>query len=326
MKPPYIIAEIGFNHEGNMDAARQMIRAAAGAGANAVKFQTFLASDLALPCSSHFTLVKPAEMTFDDLCTLKAWADEAGVDFLSTPFSVQAVKWLDEIDVPAVKIASMDCTNLHLLKHVAATSRRILISTGMADMDEIRRTLNFLDEQGSGEVVILHCISNYPARAEELNLAVLGLLKRTFNRPVGYSDHHHNPQACLLAAILGAEIIETHFTIFPERKDGDHAHSLGPRDLERLVADINTACVMIGSEKFMENRSDRENAPVFRRGLYAGKNLVKGETIRESDMLFCRPVSSMSPSDMEGINGKILSRNVKQYTPLMHEDVESNHG
>jgi len=326
MKKPYIIAEVGFNHEGNMDVARDMIQSAAEAGADAVKFQTFQAVDLALPSAPHFELIKPAEMTFEDLIKLKSWSDEASIDFMSTPFSPQALLWLVEVGVSTIKIASMDCVNQHLLAAAAGTGKRLILSTGMATLEEIRQTLGFLDEQGSGEVVLLHCISNYPAKAGELNMASLNLLKRTFGRPVGYSDHHHSPQACLVAAVLGAEVIETHFTLFPDREDGDHGHSLDPDQLRTLVGDIEAALTMIGSEADFETRADREHASQYRRGLYAGRDLKRGEMLQEEDLLFCRPVSELSPSDVRRLKGRALCRDVVRYASLTAADVEGIDG
>jgi len=322
-KTPYMIAEIGFNHEGSLELAQRMINAAAEAGADAVKFQTFRAVDLALPSSPHYELIRPAEMELSDMRRLKGWADEAGVDFLSTPFSIQALEWLMEVDVSAVKVASMDCVNTHLLGAVADTGRRIFLSTGMADLDEIGRTLAFLDARGSGEVVLLHCISNYPAQAGELNLAVIPFLRRTFARAVGYSDHHHDPKACLMAAILGAQVIETHFTLEPDRKDGDHAHSLGPEELRRLIADIEAALVMLGAESAVFDRPDRKNAALFRRGLYAARDMLKGERLSGRDLLFCRPTSDFSPSDLPGLEGMVLQRDVARHEPIRHGDVGS---
>jgi sialic acid synthase SpsE len=321
-KKPYIIAEIGFNHEGDLEMAGRMIRAAAESGADAVKFQTFRADDLALPSAPHYELIKPAEMELEHMRRLKGWADEAGVDFLSTPFSVQAVEWLMEVDAPAIKVASMDCANTHLLAAIADTGRRIFLSTGMAALDEIGQSLAFLDERGSGEVVLLHCISNYPALAEELNMAAIPMLRRTFGRPVGYSDHHHDPRACLMAAVLGAEVIETHFTIEPEREDGDHGHSLGPDQLKQLVEDILTATIMLGTEQAMFDRPDRQNAAQFRRGLYAGRDLGRGERIKASDLLMCRPVSDFSPSDLPRLEGTVLKQDVARYEPIRRDDVE----
>lgn len=318
---PYLIAEIGFNHAGSMETARRMIRAAARAGADAVKFQTFRADDLALPSAPHYRLIKPAEMTRDELRRLKAWADEAAVDFLSTPFSRKAVEWLAELGVAAIKVASMDCTNTHLLGAIAATGCRILLSTGMASLDEIRRTLAFLDARTSGEVVLLHCISNYPAARHELNLATIPLLRRTFGRPVGYSDHHPGPKACLAAAILGAEVIETHFTLEPDRQDGDHAHSLGPDALQRLGADIEAAMEMLGSEEAIFTRPDRENAATFRRGLYAARPLHNGERLAEQDLLLCRPASEFSPADLAWLTGKVLRQDVAQYAAIRRNDL-----
>ena len=224
----YIIAEIGFNHKGDMGLAEEMIRSAADAGVNAVKFQTFRARDIALPSSPHYSLIKAGEMNVDDHVKLKMMAKGCGVDFLSTPFSPWAVDVLEEIGVEAYKVASMDCANKHLLGLIANTKKPIFLSTGMATLAEIAESMEFLQEKDSGTVTLFHCMSIYPPKAKDLNLNIIPFLRSVFGVPVGYSDHFPGIKACFSAAVLGAEVIETHFTLDTSMEGPDHHHSADP--------------------------------------------------------------------------------------------------
>jgi N,N'-diacetyllegionaminate synthase len=206
----YIIAEIGFNHEGDLTLAEQMIRAAASAGVHAVKFQTYRAKDLALPSSPHYEAIKCGEMDLGQHQRLAAVAQDCQVDFLSTPYSPWAVDLLEQVGISAYKVASMDCTNTYLLKYIAQTAKPVYLSTGMANVSEIGETLEFLRQEQSGPVTLLHCISMYPASAEVLNLEIIPFLRTLFEIPVGYSDHYPGTKACLAAAMLGATVIERH--------------------------------------------------------------------------------------------------------------------
>ena len=306
-----------------MDLARRMIAAAAGAGADAVKFQTFQAIDLALPGAEHFTQVACGELGEEQHRLLAAAASEAGVDFLSTPFSVQAVELLERVGVPAFKIASMDLTNFPLLARAAVTGKPLLVSTGMARVDEIRQTLDFLRARKAERVAFLHCVSKYPADASELNLDAVRRLSAELGVSVGYSDHHPGVKACLAAGMLGAAVIETHFTLDTAWPGGDHGHSADPSMLAELVRDLALFHGMRGSEGFFDQRPDRTAAALFRRGLYAACDLPAGHVIAAADLLTCRPVSELGPNDVADLVGLPLRREVKAFAPLKRGDFRS---
>jgi len=317
----YLIAEIGFNHAGDMALAAEMIRAAAAAGADAVKFQTFRACDIALPSSEHYRDIQAAELSFSDHVELAKVARDSGVDFLSTAFSPWAVDLLEKIGVRAYKVASMDCTNKYLLGHIAATKKPIFLSTGMASLEEIADSLAYLQAQQSGPVTLLHCVSLYPARPEQLNLQIIPLLKQRFSLPVGYSDHYPGTDAALAAVMLGAEVIETHFTLDSSQPGADHCHSAEPSQLKQLVAKIKLFQIMRGSAEAIENRPDRPCAESFRRGLYAARDLPAGHRLRSQDLLMCRPASSLTPNDLPQLLGKTLAAAVPAYTPLCPQSI-----
>lgn len=313
---PYIIAEIGFNHEGDPDEARAMIRAAARAGADAVKFQTYRAIDLALPSSPHFELIKTGEMDLEMHRALAQEAGEAGVDFLSTPFSRWAVDLLEEVGVKSYKVASMDSTNKYLLRYIAQTGKPIFMSTGMASLDEMAEMLPFLSSQGAGPVSLLHCLALYPAPASALNLEIIPLLAEMFDVPIGYSDHYPGIDACLAAAMMGAEVIETHFTLDTTREGGDHFHSVDPDMLRRLVDQIALFTEMRGTTAAIHDRPDRDMAAQFRRGVYTARDLTAGEEIGADDLLFCRPASSLTPNDYWQINGRRVKADIAAHQEL----------
>ena len=316
-----IIAEIGFNHEGDIEEGKRLIAAAAGSGADAVKFQTFRASDLVPETSEHFKLIKNAEMTFDDHLKLDKTAKSCGIEFLSTPFSPWAVDLLEKIGVKAYKIASMDCTNRYLLKHVAQTKKPLYISTGMANFGEIAETLDYLTNIGSGPVTLFHCLSIYPAKMEELNLETIKVLKDLFGLPVGYSDHYPGSAACLAAAMVGAEVIETHFTLDSSKKGGDHYHSVTPAEMKKLKNDIDSFLTMKGERNAAYSRADRKNAKDFRRGVYAAKDIVEGKVIAPDDLAFIRPANFFSPNDLDVLVGRRIKRNLQSYDPIIPDSI-----
>lgn len=339
----YIIAEIGFNHEGNMKVAAEMIREAAKACANAVKFQTFRAANIALPSSEHFASIKDGEISFIQHQELAEIARDNNIDFLSTPYSPWAIDVLEQINVRAYKVASMDCTNKHLLGLIAQTRKPIYLSTGMATLTEIGDILKFLSTEKSGPVTLLHCISLYPPKAEDLNLIIISLFKKLFSIPVGYSDHYPGIQACLAAIILGAEVVETHFTLDLSKEGADHYHSLDPDMMKRLVvesklfiatkgsddnihnspmAESELFAAMKGSQDSINNRPDRLMATALKRGVYAAKNLKKGYVLKEEDILFCRPTSQLSPNDIEWLKNRTLTEDILAYDGIKRSKLD----
>lgn len=318
----YIIAEIGFNHEGILEDAVEMIELAAEAGADAVKFQTFKAGDIALPTSPHYSAIKQGEVGMDMMRALKKVCDEQGVDFLSTPFSHSAVDQLEELGVVAYKVASMDCSNAMILEYIASKGKPVYLSTGMSTLEEIRQALAMLREHGAAEVIPLHCISKYPADVDDLQLGLIPSLSNELGCAVGYSDHYPGNLACLAAVMQGAAVIETHFTNDTNRPGGDHSHSCDQQSLAELVTFARNYERMIGgSLADLATRSDRDLTSVFRRGAYAAADLPAGNTLKAGDVVFCRPEAEFGPSDVSAIMGKTLTRPVKANAPITVGDL-----
>jgi N,N'-diacetyllegionaminate synthase len=308
---PFIIAEIGFNHEGNFDEAMKLIEAAAHAGADAAKFQTFKAIDIQPPSSQHYAMLKEGALSSRQHEMLKDHCDKVGIEFMSTPFSVEAVELLEKVGVERYKIASMDCTSDFLLKRVASTGKPVIVSTGMASLDEIRHCYSTLHQAGTHDVTLMHCISKYPPVAQELNMKLMLELRREFPCKVGYSDHYPGIDACIMAGALGCEVIETHFTLDNTKNSADHYHSLTPEQLTRLIEILESFAQMRGSTDF-NARPDREMAASFRRGVYAKKPIDNVQVISEADVMFTRPASEITPSEF-------LSHKVKPIDSIPQE-------
>lgn len=318
---PYIIAEIGFNHEGDMGLARKMIKEAAAAGADAVKFQTYRAEDLALPSSPHFEAIKCGEMDLRQHRQLAKTAKDCGVDFLSTPYSRQAVDLLESVGVKAYKIASMDLNNAELLSCVARTGKRIILSTGMAGLSEIVSTIKMLRGLKSGAITLLHCLSVYPADPVDINLSFMEQMRKACKCPVGYSDHMKGTFACFLAAVLGAQVIEKHFTLDVSRSGGDHYHSADPVQLKKLIEDIDTALSIIGSGDNFKDRPDSKYRNAYRRGIYARVNIPKGRKILREHLSCCRPESGLTLLDLGRVIGRIARKDIKINSSVEYKDL-----
>lgn len=315
-KLPYVIAEAGFNHEGDMSVASKMVKAAATAGADAIKFQTYRAGDIVLSSSLHFKEIRCGELNLNQHMILAETARDHKIDFLSTPYSPWAVDLLEKVGVNAYKISSMDITNLELLKYVAETRKAIFISSGMASLKEICSTVNLLRRFKSGPVTILHCISKYPAEPNEINLSFMDIIRRVCRCDVGYSDHAKGTMACLTAAILGASVIEKHFTLDASLPGADHYHSASPEQLRELIGDIKHALSIIGRSGRIGRRTDRKNARLFRRGIYALLDIPKGVKISRDMLVCCRPEAKLSVADLSDIVGRVSRRDINAQAPI----------
>ncbi len=322
-----IIAEIGNNHEGDFAFARDMIGEAARAGAQAVKFQTIVPDKLVAPSLKEAReMLTKFQFSYEQFADLKKIADDEGVTFLSTPFDIESVQFLDSL-VPAFKIASGDNDFWPLIEATARTGKPILLSTGMADLDGIRKARgvieNVWNQNGiQQELIVLHCVSLYPTPPEAANLASIPYLAEQLGLRIGFSDHTLGIDAAVLAVALGAGVIEKHFTLDKNFSDfPDHAISMDPADLKKLTGKIPQARAMLGRRDAFVEESEKEIAKVARRSIAAGRDLKSGAEIRMEDLDWLRPGGGLPPGEEGRVVGKRLTRDVSKGNFLRPEDV-----
>ena len=322
--PPYIIAEIGANHNGDMTLCRALIDAAQSAGADAVKFQswskrslissaeyarnTVYAKDQRAPTLEQ--AVERYQLTPARHQEIAAYCRDRGAVFLSSCFAREEVDLLESLDAPAFKVASMDVNHLPLLEHVAATGKPVLLSTGMATLGEVERALGVLRSAGSGPVALLHCVSIYPAPDESINLRTLHTWRQAFDVPVGYSDHTLGTAVPLAAVALGACVIEKHFTVDKSLPGWDHAISADPAELRALVDGSRSVAAALGSGARTVCAAEVEKRKAFRRRMVAVRPMRRGERLTPADVEFKRPGTGIQPDELRYVVGRELARDV----------------
>src|SRR5499427_6074192 len=274
----YVIAEAGLNHGGNKERALALVRAAKWAGADAVKFQTFRADRLASTRTAKLShtkdqpnlqeLFKKLELPFDTFRLLHKEAKRIGIEFLSTPFDEESADFLSELGVNAFKIASGDITHRPLIEHVSRKGKPVLLSTGMSTADEIERAIDWMHSESNDQVVLLHCVSSYPAKSEELNLKSVQYLRDRFGVPVGFSDHSVGSLGSIVAASLGAQVIERHFMIETRGETPDHAVSMDAKTLKAHIEELRTIGGVLGERGKFASEAESRNKTASRRALY----------------------------------------------------------
>jgi len=328
--PAFIIAEAGVNHNGDLKIAHELVDVAAEAGADAVKFQTFIAEKSITSDAikadyqristgneeSQLEMARKLELSFDDFRTLKRYCDERGIVFLSTPFDLESVDFLHSLRVPALKIASGDLTNHPLLRHVASKGVPVIISTGMSDMEEVKEATEVVRSGGNDRIVLLQCVTNYPADPADVNLRAMQTMAEAFNVPVGYSDHTLGIEVAIGAVALGACVIEKHFTLDRNLAGPDHRASLEPRELEALVHAVRRVEAALGDGIKMPAASEASNAAVARRSLVAACD-IKAGTVITPELTACkRPGTGLPPKMLDRVLGKTALVDLREGTLL----------
>lgn len=317
-KQVFVIAEIGNNHEGDLNVALDLVRLAAEAGADAVKFQTARADLFVSPAdAARYERMKRFELGEAGFLKLRDAAHDAGLAFISTPLDMESARFLGPI-VDAVKIASGDNTFVPLLRHAGACAKPVILSTGLADLGIVRRAVDVIEKagrsaKGTHPLAILHCVSSYPTPPGDANLRAIGTLAASFDYTVGYSDHTLGIAAPVAAVAVGARIIEKHFTLDKAFSDfRDHALSADPNELAEMVALIRATEVMLGDGRKEPRQSELESGAAMRRSIAAARDLPAGHVIEADDLMWIRPGSGMAPGDEELIVGRRLTRAVKK--------------
>ena len=332
---PYIIAEMSANHNGNIENAFKIIEQAKRCGADAVKLQTYTADTITLNSrtpefmirgtlwdgQSLHELYQKAHMPWDWHKPLFDFAREQGITIFSSPFDFSAVDLLESLNAPAYKIASFEMVDLPLIRYVAQTGKPMIISTGMADADEIAEAVETAKSAGCRELVVLHCVSGYPAPAADYNLRTLPDMAARFGTLVGLSDHTLDNTTAVASVVLGACVIEKHFTLDRNGGGADDSFSLEPDGLQALCRDSKTAWQALGRVHYGLKSSEQGNVQ-FRRSLYFVKDLQKGDTIDETCIRSVRPGFGIAPKHFDELIGKRLTRNVQANTKTDWADFE----
>ena len=326
---PYIIAEMSANHGGSINRAKQSILAAKNSGASAVKIQSYTADTMTIDSNKDdfqitdglwkgynlYQLYEEAFTPFEWHEELFAYAKSLGITLFSSPFDETAVDLLARLNAPAFKIASFELTDLPLIEYVAKQNKPVLMSTGMASLDEVSEAIECCKMQNSNQLLIFHCISSYPAASEDSNLLNIKALKAEFNVEVGLSDHTTNNLASSLAISLGAVAIEKHFKLDDKDCGPDSSFSLLPSELKNLVVECNVAKSALGSIEYSRSESESANQK-FRRSIYFMNNLKAGHVITYDDIRRIRPGFGLEPKHFNKIIGKKLALDVERGDPV----------
>ena len=318
-----IIAEIGVNHNGNLNTAKKMIVEAKKSGANTVKFQAYKAKDLALkitkkapyqfnkalPNESHYQMLKKFELSENDHEQLKAFCEKIKIEYLCTPYDLESLKMLERLKVKKYKTSSADLIDIFLHKFISKTKKNVIISTGMSSFKEITKTLSIYNKVSS-RVTLLHCISNYPCSDKSINLAVIPKISKIFNTSVGFSDHSNNNVASIMSVSLGAKVIEKHFTLDRTLEGPDHKASYEPEKFKKYVTNIRKAEIILGKDKKKVQKEEVKMMRVSRKSLVAKRKILKGEKILLSLLTAKRPGTGIYPTELSKVIGKMSKKTI----------------
>jgi pseudaminic acid synthase len=335
LKQSFIIAEVSANHGQDFKKALEMIRVAKKCGADAVKFQTYtpdtitLKSDLPWFQIGHskwkgqslYELYQKAYTPWDWFARLKKEADKAGIVFFSAAFDKTAVDLLEELNVPVHKVASFELNDLPLIEYMARTKKPIIMSTGMATIPEIEDAVKTAKSAGASEIVLLRCVSSYPAQPKDMNLRIIADLKKRFNCAVGLSDHSMGPNAATAAVCMGASVIEKHFILSKELQTPDSFFSIDPAELKDLVRQVRLTEEMLGDVSYGLSPEEQNNRK-FRRSLFAVKDIAKGELLTHENVRSIRPADGLSPKYLTEIIGRKAKTAIVYGTPLKKSLIE----
>lgn len=304
----YIIAEAGVNHNGSFETACKLVDVAKAAGVDCIKFQTFNSENLVAKTAqkadyqksttgdgSQADMLRKLELSYADFIALKNYCDKVGITFLSTPFDFESIEFLNSIDMPFWKIPSGEVTNYPYLVALAKTGKPVVMSTGMCEMVEIEAAIKVLKENGSKEIKLLHCNTEYPTPYGDVNLKAMQTMRNVFGLDVGYSDHTKGIEIPIAAVAMGATVIEKHFTLDRNMEGPDHKASLEPAELASMVASIRHIEIAIGTGDKTPTSSEKKNISVARKSIVAKRDIKAGEDYTEDNLTVKRPGIGISP-------------------------------
>jgi pseudaminic acid synthase len=329
LKNCFIVAEISANHGQSFKRAVALIKKAKEAGADAVKFQCYTPDTLTINCDNKYFRIKhhkwggqtlyqlyqKAYTPWNWLKELKKIAEDLGLVFFATAFDKTAVDFLEDLDVPIHKIASFELVDLPLIEYIAKTKKPLILSTGMATLKEIKEAVDTAKKAGTKDIILLKCVSSYPARPEEMNLRTIPDMAKRFNLPVGLSDHTIGVATSIAAVCLGAKLVEKHFCLSRKIETPDSFFSLEPQEFKLLVENIRITEKALGKVHYGLTEDEKKSL-VFRRSLFVVKDVRKGEIFNEENVKSIRPAYGLPPKYLSQVIGKKASRNIKRGTPL----------
>lgn len=331
---PYVIAEVSANHNGKLETAMSIIEAAKKAGADAAKLQTYKPDTITLDSDSEdfkikgglwdgrtlYELYEEAHMPWEWHKTLFEHAKKIGITLFSSPFDNSAIDLLEDLNAPAYKIASFEAVDLPLIKYAASTGKPMIISTGMADADEIQDAINAAREGGCKELAILHCVSGYPAPAEDYNLLTISDMIHRFGLVTGLSDHTLDNTTAITSVAMGASIIEKHFTLDRSGGGPDDSFSMQPAELAALCRDSKVAWRAMGKIEYGCKSSEQSNVK-FRRSLYFVKDMKAGDVVTKDCIRSVRPGFGLPPKFFDFVIGKVLKEDIKANSPVLKNNI-----
>jgi N-acetylneuraminate synthase len=332
---PYVIAEVSANHNGKLETAMRIIEEAKKAGADAAKLQTYKPDTITLNCDSEdfkirgglwdgrtlYELYEEAHMPWEWHKPLFEHARKVGITLFSSPFDNTAIDLLEDLNAPAYKIASFEAVDLPLIKYAASTGKPMIISTGMADAEEIQEAIDAAREGGCQELAVLHCVSGYPAPAEDYNLRTIPDMIQRFGLVTGLSDHTLDNTTAITSVAMGASIIEKHFTLDRSGGGPDDSFSLQPDELFALCRDARTAWAALGKVDYGRKSSEQGNVK-FRRSLYFVRDMKPGDLITKECIRSVRPGFGLLPKHFESLLGRVVNYEVKKNTPVSIKNLD----
>ncbi len=333
--PCYIIAEMSANHGGSFEKALAIVRVAKEAGADAIKLQTYTPDTMTIDCDNEYfrldhplwkdktlyQLYQKAQTPWEWHKPLKKEAERLGLHFFSTPFDETAVDFLETLDIPAYKVASFELVDDVLLRKVAQTRKPVIMSTGMALLEEIAHAVNVLRSNGTEHLALLRCVSSYPARPEEMNLSLIAEMSRRFNTLVGFSDHTANSVTAVVAVALGASIIEKHIKLTGNDITADAAFSLSALQFKDMVRDIRLAERSVGSAEYGATKGESVGLR-FRRSIFVVQDMAQGDVFTLDNLRVIRQGQGLSPFELEEILGRTARVSISRGTPLKRDMVK----
>ena len=342
-KETFIIAEAGVNHNGKPELALKLIDKAVEAGADAIKFQTFSADKLvstnagkaayqesATGSGTQYEMLKSLELDDDAHLALIDHCRKSGIEFMSTPFDTDSADFLLAQKVDRIKIPSGEVTNHPFLQHLAAKDIPLILSTGMADLDEVSDAVEVISETRKSlglreplpaRLTLLHCTSSYPAELPDINLRAMTTMREAIGLPVGYSDHSLGIFVCIAAVALGACVLEKHFTLDRTMDGPDHSASLEPAELAELVKQVRNTEIALGSSEKKPTQSEEEMRIVARRSVAASGDIAKGAVLTRQHLTVLRPATGIQPRELENLLGRVAEKEIKKGQPLQWSDL-----